>query len=261
MILSIENASFGYPGREPLFKNLSLLLETPSVMSVLGANGAGKTTLLKCILGFQKWSSGRETIDGIDVRTMRQTDFWKNIAYVPQAKSAPFSYTVEETVLLGRCAHTSFFGKPSERDRKIAHEALEFVGIQGLRNRNCSELSGGQYQMVLIARALASRPKLLVMDEPESNLDFKNQLKVLTCIRELADRGVGTLINTHYPAHALEISDKALAMIPGRAPLYGKAEDVLTQQTLSEAFGVRVQIFENRSETGRTVRNVTALIR
>lgn len=258
MNLSVENARFQYPNRPPLFDNLSLSLDTPCVMGVLGANGAGKTSLLKCILGFEKWTQGRETLDGVDTATMPAQEFWRQIAYVPQAKGSPFSYTVEETVLLGRSAHVSFFGKPSAADREIAHQAIEFVGIEPLMYRPCSQLSGGQYQMVLIARALAAKPKLLVMDEPESNLDFKNQLRVLSCIRELAAQGVGTLINTHYPAHALEVSDKALVLVSNARAVYGNAEDVLTEKTLSEAFGVEVSIFENQLKTGKTILSVAA---
>lgn len=258
MILSIQDASFHYPNGKMLFDNLSFSLQTPCVMSVLGANGAGKTTLLKCILGFEKWSKGKETLDGEDTAAMPASRFWRRIAYVPQAKGSAFSYTVEETVLLGRSAHVSFFGKPSASDRAIAHDAIQFVGIEHLMHRSCSQLSGGQYQMVLIARALASQPELLVMDEPESNLDFKNQLKVLSCIKELAAHGVGTLINTHYPAHALEVSDTALVMLPNAPARYGRAQNVLTEEILSRAFDVKIRIFENRLESGTIQRTVAA---
>ena len=250
MILSVENAAFHYPNRRPLFENLSFELATPSVMSVLGANGAGKTTLLKCILGFEKWSQGSVLLDRADAAHMSSQRFWQHIAYVPQAKSAPFSYTVEETVLLGRSSRVALFGKPSAHDLEVAHRAIEFVGVQHLLH---------QYQMVLIARALAAEPELLVMDEPESNLDFKNQLKVLSCIRDLRQRGVGCLINTHYPAHALEISDQALVMLPGQRFVFGKTEEVLTAETLTEAFGVEVTIFKTQLADGRIVSNVTAV--
>lgn len=259
MILSVENAAFHYPNRRPLFENLSFELATPSVMSVLGANGAGKTTLLKCILGFEKWSQGSVLLDRADAAHMSSQRFWQRIAYVPQAKSAPFFYTVEETVLLGRSSRVALFGKPSAHDLEVAHRAIEFVGVQHLLHQSCSQLSGGQYQMVLIARALAAEPELLVMDEPESNLDFKNQLKVLSCIRDLRQRGVGCLINTHYPAHALEISDQALVMLPGQRFVFGKAEEVLTAETLTEAFGVEVTIFKTQLADGRIVSNVTAV--
>ncbi len=126
-------------------------------------------------------------------------------------------------------------------------------------HRSCSQLSGGQYQMVLIARALAAEPELLVMDEPESNLDFKNQLKVLSCIRQLRERGVGCLINTHYPAHALEISDQALLMLPEHQFLFGKTEDVVTPETLTRAFGVEVTVFKTQLPDGRIVSNVAAV--
>lgn len=258
MHLCVQNAAFAWPGRPALFENLSFSIQTPSVTSVLGPNGAGKTTLLKCVLGFEKWTAGSETLDGIETSRLAPRDFWRRVACVPQAKSAPFSYTVEETVLMGRSAHMGLFARPSKQDRRIALEALETAGIAALKDRLCSELSGGQYQMVLIARALAAQPELLVMDEPESNLDFKNQRKVLSCIRLLAERGVGTLINTHYPAHALEVSDTALVMRPGKPPLWGAAREVLTEETLSEAFGVPVRIFENHTG-GTTVRTVAAL--
>lgn len=258
MKLTVENASFAYPHGKPLFENLSFELQTPGVLGVLGANGAGKTTLLKCVLGFEKWTAGREYLDGRDVAHVSGQDFWRHIAYVPQAKSAPFSYTVEETVLLGRSAHLSLFGTPSARDRALAQEAIDFVGIGDLAGRACDTLSGGQYQMVLIARALAAQPKLLVMDEPESNLDFKNQLRVLTCIRALAERGVGTLINTHYPAHALRVCDTALVMLPGEQPLFGAAGEVLTADVLSRAFGMHVHIFANTLADGTALRTVAA---
>ena len=254
MILSVENAAFHYPNRRPLFENLSFELATPSVMSVLGANGAGKTTLLKCILGFEKWSQGSVLLDRADAAHMSSQRFWQRIAYVPQAKSAPFSYTVEETVLLGRSSRVALFGKPSAHDLEVAHRSIEFVGVQHLLNQSFSQLSVGPYQMVLIARALAADPELLVMD-----LDFKNQLKVLSCIRDLRQRGVGCLINTHYPAHALEISDQALVMLPGQRFVFGKTEEVLTAETLTEAFGVEVTIFKTQLADGRIVSNVTAV--
>lgn len=184
------------------FSELSFELRTPCVMSVLGANGAGKTTLLKCILGFEKWSAGRLLLDNVDVSHLPSPRFWQRIAYVPQAKSAPFSYTVEETVLLGRSSRVSLFGKPSAHDLEVAHRAIDFIGIKDLMHRSCAQLSGGQYQMVLIARALAAEPELLVMDEPESNLDFKTSSKYspasVNCVNAVS-AALSTPTTRHMP--------------------------------------------------------------
>ena len=146
-------------------------------------------------------------------------------------------------VMLGRSARLGLFAKPSEKDREAAFAALTKTGIAHLADKLTNEISGGEYQLVLIARALAGNPELLVLDEPESNLDFKNQLRVLTVLRELSETlGIGAVINTHFPAHALEISTKTLVLMPDGTHRFGFTHNVLTEETLSESFGVGVKI-------------------
>ena len=150
---------------------------------------------MKCMLGLRPWSAGASYLDGVDIKRLRPKEFWRRVGYVPQAKLSSFVYTVREMVLLGRSAHMNELSMPKERDERAADEALALVGIAHLRDKLCSKISGGEYQMALIARALAAEPSLLVLDEPESNLDFKNQRRVLSTISTLCkERGIAAII-------------------------------------------------------------------
>ncbi|MCG5031483.1 ABC transporter ATP-binding protein [Mesosutterella sp. OilRF-GAM-744-9] len=243
MILEVRNGSFSYPGGRKVLDSISFSFDCRGIMSVLGRNGAGKTTMLRCMLGLQRWSSGGTYIDGVEASSLPPRRFWSRIGYVPQARSLPFVYTVGELALLGRSARIGDFSRPGPRDCEIARKALEAVGIAHLADKLCSRISGGEYQLALVARALAAHPEVLVLDEPESNLDFKNQLRVLRVLQRLSEeRGIGSIINTHFPSHALEVSSQSLLMLPGRPPLFGPAPEVLTERNLSESFGVRVRI-------------------
>lgn len=242
MILSVENGCYGY--KREILKNVNFSAESGEVLAVLGPNGAGKTTLLKCIIGFLKWKSGKSMLDGEDISKIPQRELWKKIAYVPQAKSAVYSYSVREFVLLGRSSHIDIFSKPSEKDKKIAENAMKRLGIEFLSEKKCSEISGGEMQMVLIAKALASEAELLILDEPESNLDFKNQLLVLDTISKLARDGTACIFNTHYPAHALRRADKAILLGKNGEMLFGTTASVVTEKNIERAFGVKTVISE-----------------
>lgn len=249
MILSVENGCFGYG--EEILKNINFSVKKGEVLAILGPNGAGKTTLLKCIIGFLKWKSGKSMLDGEDILKIPQRELWKKIAYVPQAKSAVCSYTVREFVLLGRSSHVDFFAKPTQSDEKIAERAMERLGIEFLSEKKCSEISGGEMQMVLIAKALASEAELLILDEPESNLDFKNQLSVLDTVTRLASEGTACIFNTHYPVNALQRADKAILIGKNREVLFGNTSAVITEENIEKAFGVKTVIGE--IETHRKV--------
>lgn len=243
MIFEVRNGTFAYPNGKTVLENINFRFGCQGIMSVLGRNGAGKTTLLRCMLGLQKWTFGETLINNINAEQLSYGKFWGSIGYVPQAKMPSFIYSVLDLVLLGRSAHLSLFARPGKKDRKIALEALENVGIAHLADKMCNQISGGEFQLALVARALAAKPKLLILDEPESNLDFKNQLRVLQVLKELSTvSGIGAIINTHFPAHALEISDSSLLLLPGRRSTYGLTKDVLTEANLSESFGVPVSI-------------------
>lgn len=242
MRFEVIDGAFGYKDGEECLRNISFILENAELMSVLGANGAGKTTLLKGILGLIPRRNGEILVDGVDISRIKTRDLWKKIGYVPQAKGKSAAYTAEEMIVLGRNAYIGTFGQPGREDYRIAEECMKEIGIEYLRGRLCSKMSGGELQMVLIARALAAKPSLLVLDEPESGLDFRNQLIVLGTVQNLCrEKNISCILNTHYPEHALAIADKALLLKPGKA-IAGKTAEILTEKNLEEAFGVRVHI-------------------
>lgn len=243
MKFNVENGCFGYPGGKQVLKNISFDVDSREVLSILGPNGVGKTTLLKCTLGLLQWSQGETLIDGQNISKMKYSDIWKSIGYVPQAKLSAFAYTVDEMVLLGRNSHLKVLEQPGKMDREIASRCIDRIGIGYLKGKLCSKISGGELQMVLIARALASEPKLLILDEPESNLDFKNQLIVLETIKTLRDEeGISSIVNTHYPDHAISLSDKALILNRDGSSIFGPAHSSIAEHHLEKAFGVNVKI-------------------
>ena len=252
MKFTIENGCFAYDASRTILQDVCVQLDGAEILTVLGFNGVGKTTLMTCMLGLLKWTSGRSCADGEDVRRIPHAQLWKRIGYVPQAKQAVFAYTVEEMVLLGRSAHLGLAKQPRAEDREIALSCLRDVGIERLKGRLISRISGGELQMVLIARALATQPEMLILDEPESNLDFRNQLIVLETIAGLRrERGLSFIVNTHYPEHAISISDKTLLLTGGGRSICGKTADVITEQNLRNAFAVDVCIRDLDVQNGK----------
>lgn len=250
MKLSVQNGCFSYRAGQPLLENISFGAEGGDVLAILGPNGAGKTTLLKCMLNLLHWQEGQTLLDGENVGAMPVRALWQKVAYVPQAKQSSLFCTVEEMVLLGRSSRIGAFSAPSKEDFRQARAAIERLGLSHLFGRRCCELSGGEVQMVLIARALSSQPGVLVLDEPESNLDFKNQLLVLDTIEELAKSGLTCIFNTHFPAHALRRANQALLLGRGGKSVCGKTCDVVTEDRISEFFGVRAVIGEMQTPLG-----------
>lgn len=240
MKIEVRNGGFHYPGNSrQVLKDVSFSAGDGEILAVLGPNGAGKTTLLRCMLGLLQWNSGQTLADGTPLKNIPGKSFWKSVSYVPQAKQALAAYTVEEMVLLGRTSLLGRFSLPGKKDREKTAETLSRLGLSEIAERPCSELSGGEFQMVLIARALASEPSVLVLDEPESNLDFKNQLLVLNTIEGLARAGITCIFNTHYPAHALRWADRALLLGRDGTARFGGVREVVTEKNLAEVFGVQ----------------------
>ncbi len=244
MNLKIEDGSFGYTPDKLLYTNINFEINSGETMAVLGVNGSGKTTLLKCILGLLKWNTGSTLIDGTPLDQISNKEFWRRVSYVPQVKGVAPSLSVEEMVLLGRSPYISSLSQPKKVDYKLVDEVLELLGLKKLKGRMCSELSGGELQMVLIGRALVSDPELIVLDEPESNLDFKNQLKVLEILKFLSkEKNIMCLINTHYPEHALKIADKTLMIDKKNGnSITGPSKDVISKNNLEDFFNVNVLV-------------------
>ena len=241
-ILRIEDGSFAYKGGPQILEGINLEVDRGEVLAILGPNGAGKTTLLRCMMDMLHWESGRTLLDGEDIRQIPASSLWRKMAYVPQARSAATSYTAFQTVLLGRSSRIGVFASPSDEDMLAAEAAMKRLGIWELADKTCHSISGGELQMVLIARAMAAEPELLVLDEPESNLDFKNQLIVLDAMSSLADEGVACVFNTHYPAHALQRADKSLLLNKGGMNIYGPTKFVVSEDDIRSIFGVNAII-------------------
>ena len=242
MKIHVEHLTFGYDQKN-ILNDVSFDLCDHGCMAILGPNGAGKTTLLRCLLGFVQ-SKGNILFDGKTREQMAKGEFWKQVSYVPQAKLSTFSYSVEETVLMGRTGSLSIFEKPGKHDYEKAEEAMKQAGIMHLKNRDCASLSGGELQLVHIARALCSDPKLIVLDEPETGLDFSNQLMVLELIQKLHQSQQMTIIfNTHYPDHALDYADHVLMIDQAGHSIFGKSPEMITIDHMREVFGVDVEMF------------------
>lgn len=257
-LLKIEGGSFAYKGGPQILKDINIEVEPGEILAVLGPNGSGKTTMLRCMMDMLHWQSGRSLLDGEDIRSIPASTLWKKMAYVPQAGTAATSYTAFQTVLIGRSSRIGAFSSPTEEDMKVTERVMERLGISHLADKPCHAISGGELQMVLIARAMAAEPKLLVLDEPESNLDFKNQLIVLDTMTALAAEGVACVFNTHYPSHALQRAGKSLMLSKEGWSLFGDTTGVVTEDNIRRAFGVEALIGE--VETPQNImKNVVAI--
>lgn len=243
LMLEVKSLAFSY-GNRPVFKNISFSLKKGEIMCILGPNGAGKSTLIKCIAGILKPDNGSVFIQGEDTVSLGVRGIARNIGYVPQQNEVVFPFTVLDFVVMGRAPHLSMFASPGAEDIKLAKESLATVGISDLTERPVAKLSGGQSQMVLIARALVQKPALLLLDEPTSHLDFGNQILVLETVQKLASLGMSIVMNTHMPDHAFLLGDRAAALSGGRLVAVGKVETVVTSKIMSSVYGVNVAIRE-----------------
>lgn len=245
MIIDIKNVRCGYKGKA-VVDGFSATISSGEILCLLGPNGVGKTTLFKCILGLLPLMGGGITVDGRDVRELRAADYAKIIGYVPQAHTPPFSFAVLDVVVMGRTTHMGVFGQPSKKDIQIAADCLERLEIGHLADRVYTEISGGERQMVLVARALAQEPAFLMMDEPTSNLDFGNQARVLKNVRLLAEQGLGIIMTTHHPDHVFQCEAGVSLIMHDGGHLSGTAEQIITEQNLRAAYGIDVAVLNAR---------------
>ncbi len=248
MSLSIENLCFSYEKREVL-RQVSFTTEKGELLSILGPNGAGKSTLFRCVLGALNDYTGTICIDGADLRTLSAREKAAHIAYIPQTHRPTAGYTVLDTALMGLTRQLGTFSQPKREHIARAMAALECLGIAQLAGREFSRLSGGEQQVVLIARAMTQQADVMVMDEPMSSLDYGNQLRVLQQVKELTKQGYTILLSTHNPQHALSFADRVLALHDGEVAAFGEAEDVLTPELLEKLYRVRTAFAETENGT------------
>lgn len=244
MILEIDKVSCGY-GLKTIVKDISVKVQSGEVLTLLGPNGVGKTTFFKTILGFLKLHGGEIKLDGQNIQHWKKSKLAKVIGYVPQAHIPPFPFTVLDVVVMGRTAHLGIFASPSKKDIRIAEESLEALDVAYLKDKTYTEISGGERQMVLVARALTQEPEILVMDEPTSNLDFGNQVKVLKQINKLSKKGLGIIMTSHFPDHAFLCSTKVALLEKNNIFTVGSVDEVITEDKLRAAYGVNVKIISS----------------
>ena len=250
MSILVDSLSFSYCTRGVL-ENVSFCAENGELIAVMGPNGVGKTTLFNCVLGLLPRCKGQIEIDGENAKKLGARELAKRLASIPQSRPPVFGYTALEMTLMGTAHTLSIFGAPRKAQEDIAMDALERAGAAGLAHKNYAHLSGGEQQLVMIARALAQNSANLLMDEPASGLDYGNQSRIMKRVRALADSGSCVVLSTHDPQHALWYADKALVLKKGTAVAFGSPESVLTPALLSDVYGVDVRFV--RTDTGSVV--------
>jgi len=240
-MLAVDSLAFGYP-HHTVGRGVSFALDAGEVMCVLGPNGSGKTTLLRTLLGLLPLHEGKILFNGKDFSSFPRREIARFAGYVPQAHQPYFAYSVRDMVLMGRSAHLGTFSMPGTHDREVAARVLESLGILQLADRPVTEISAGERQLALVARALAQEPRLLVMDEPTASLDFGNQVRVLERIAALAAGGISILFSTHDPDHAFLAAQRALLLAEGRVLALGAPREVIRADTLQRLYHVAVQV-------------------
>jgi len=240
-IIRAEDIAFGYTSKMVL-KDLSLSIKAGEVVILLGPNGSGKSTFLKILLGIHQPRKGAVFFEGKNIALIGSKGLAKQIAYVPQVHKDSFPYKVIDVALLGRIPHKKFFFKYSKRDMDIAYDALERLSILHLADRAYTEISGGERQLTLIARALAQGARTFIMDEPASGLDYGNQLRLLEQILALSREGYTFIKSTHSPEHALWIADRVVMMKDGRIVADGRCDDVVSEANLFNLYNTKVTV-------------------
>lgn len=243
MQIDVNHLSFAYLPEITVLHDISFSIKPGESLYLLGRNGCGKTTLLSCIAGLLKPKAGSVLVDGRNIQQYPTAQRAKLIGLIPQIHIPVFPYTVEEMVLMGRTPHLGWMGTPALADKKIVEESLEQVGISDLSRRPYTEISGGERQLVLIARGLAQRVPILLMDEPTAHLDLSNQFRVLEIIRQLTHQGLSFIISSHAPNEALQYADMVLLLNEGWAIDYGLPKDTLTEAVLSSVYGIQTEVF------------------
>ncbi len=241
LTMHVNNLSCGYAKRTVL-SEVSFTLRPGEIICLLGPNGAGKSTLFKTLLGFLPRHGGEILIGQRDVKGFSRRELAKVMAYVPQAHVPPFPYSVEDVVLMGRSSHLGRGGHPRQTDYDRVRHILDSLGMTHLSSRTYTAISGGERQMVLIARALAQEPRFLVMDEPTSSLDYDNQQKVLRKVLDSQRQHIGIIMASHNPDHAFFCDADVLLLSSEGTVTHGHCRQVLTEETLSSAFQTSIKL-------------------
>ena len=243
-MIRVSDLSFAYGSRQ-ILRDVTFSVNKGDFLAVLGPNGVGKSTLFRCILGILKGYSGLITVNGRDIREMSRREMAACMSYIPQNHGTAFAYSVLDTVLMGTTHEVGTFSSPKASQVRLAKDALEQVGIADLAERKFTQLSGGEQQLVMIARALSQQAELLMMDEPTASLDYGNREKILTLLKNLTCSGYTVVLSTHDPQHALSYSSSVLALHEGTVEACGNTADVLTADLLRKLYGIPAVIVDS----------------
>jgi iron complex transport system ATP-binding protein len=236
MLFQAANVTFGYSERTVLH-DVSLTIRKGEIVSLLGPNGCGKTTLLRILLGFLGTKCGEVLFEGKEISSINRKALARRIAYVPQLHRASFAYRVIDVVLMGRMPHKSFFDRFNRQDLEIARAALERLSILHLEERPYTEISGGERQLALIARAMTQGAGTFIFDEPANGLDYGNQIRLLEGLSELRREGYTFIMSTHFPDHALWVADRVIMLKGGKVIADGGPDETITGENLYALYG------------------------
>lgn len=259
--IELKSAKFSYTD-QIIFENINLEINKGEILCVIGPNGCGKTTLLDCILGVKRLSSGEIWLDGREITKLKTQDIAKHMAYVPQNHEKTFPYTVLEIVLMGRAAHINMMAAPKKEDLEIAEECLKIVGLEELRHRPYTKLSGGEGQLVMIARALAQKAEVIVLDEPTSHLDFKHEMIVLETIVSLVkDTKLSIVMATHFPNHAYYFENNNLktytALMSDKVFSHvGFPSEVLNEENIKHLYNMEAKIVSYKMQDNSELKQI-----
>jgi iron complex transport system ATP-binding protein len=240
--VEISGVSFAYPRHGHHLADVSLAIYETEVCCLLGPNGAGKTTLLRCLLKLLSPHRGTIRVYGTDIGTLSARKLARLVAYVPQSTAIPFPFTALDIAIMGRTPHLAPYASPSVADRRVAFGHLERLGIDHLAGHIFSKLSGGERQLVLLARALVQEAPVLVLDEPTAALDYGNEVRLLQIVSDLARAGRSVFMITHQPAHALSYASRVVLMRDGVVIANGKPADIVTSERLTDLYGVPIHV-------------------
>ena len=242
-LFEVKGISFSYDD-ETIFSDISFSIDKGDVLCILGPNGTGKTTLIKCLNGLHDIDSGEILINGEDMKKLSFKQISKHIGYIPQSHVPSFPFTVFDVVLMGRAPYLNLTDSPKDEDKQIALDALKTLGIEELKDKEYTNLSGGERQLVFLARVLCQKPDILILDEPTSHLDFGNQIKLLEIIDNLAKSGLSIIMSSHFPDHAFLSSTKVAIMKDRHFIDFGTPDSVVTEDNLKKAYSIDVKLIE-----------------
>lgn len=253
--IKVEHAGFSYwgPGNEQVFEDISFHVHAGQTLCILGPNGTGKSTVLKCLNNILQIHTGKISINGKNINGLSPSEIAGTVGYVPQNLSSAFPFPIRNVVVMGRATYVGLFSSPAKQDVEIAEAAMEKIGISHLADRPCNTVSGGEWQLALMARALTQQPEIMLLDEPTSHLDLGNQIKILEVIAQLAEDGMTVVMATHFPDHAFISASQVLLLKDRKIAAMGKPEEVITDRSMAKVYGVTVKIMQVEIDEDRKV--------